>query len=161
MLKKALCYLVCLGMLCANGRAIAQTHQTHTVRTGSPRTISAAQVPQIFYQTAISGDLDQLKALKKQGLNLEQVDANGNTALCLAIIHNNQSAYKALIKAGASTSSKCAKLLYSYRLEPTSPPPPDKANATPAAPTAIKPADTIVPAVQNGVPVGVIAATSP
>ena len=120
MLRKALCYLVCLGMLCANGRAIAQTHQTHTVRTGSPRTISAAQVPQIFYQTAISGDLDQLKALKKQGLNLEQVDANGNTALCLAIIHNNQSAYKALIKAGASTSSKCAKLLYSYKLEPTS-----------------------------------------
>ena len=97
MLKKTICSVVCLGLVFGHFNAFAQT----------PTAIANS-----LYQAAANGDMKYIKSLKKQGFSIEQTDANGNTALCLAMLNNNQKAYKTLLKAGASKNAQCAKSIY-------------------------------------------------
>ena len=97
MLKKTICSVVCLGLVFGHFNAFAQT----------PTAIANS-----LYQAAANGDMKYIKSLKKQGFSIEQTDANGNTALCLAMLNNNQKAYKTLLKVGASKNAQCAKSIY-------------------------------------------------
>ena len=63
--------------------------------------------PDEIYRLALENKVTELKQLK----NIDLPDTSGNTALCRAKEENNQTAYRILLSAGASTNAPCMKKL--------------------------------------------------
>ena len=70
-----------------------------------------------IYQVATKGTMRALEALKQIGSNqLEIVDGQGNTALCLSVSNNDYRAFNLLKKAGASLRAPCIQKFSSAQL---------------------------------------------
>ena len=57
-------------------------------------------VASTFYRTASVEGIKGVQRLIKMGYKLEQTDSDGNTALCLASLYQNEAAFSVLIRAG-------------------------------------------------------------
>lgn len=64
-------------------------------------------VANAFYRAASLQGQKGVQRLLQRGYRLEQTDANGNTALCLASAYQDDAAFKVLLRAGASTRARC------------------------------------------------------
>lgn len=67
--------------------------------------------PQSFsqmYNLAAKGDVVSLKAAIRRGLNIDAVNENGDTALCVAVHNRNAKAYNTLRAAGAAPRPRCS-----------------------------------------------------
>lgn len=62
-----------------------------------------------FYENARRGNKGAILRLKRNGYSINSTDAQGNTALCLALQANNFDAYNLLKKNGADTNHECTK----------------------------------------------------
>ncbi len=60
-----------------------------------------------MYWMAAKGDVSALNAARARGLNIDSVNANGDTGLCLAARYRNQTAYRSFLRAGANPSHPC------------------------------------------------------
>ena len=71
--------------------------------------LAAEDAVEYIYGKAMLGDVDGLKDLVERGYSLESKNETGDTAYCLAIYRRNQTAIKALERAGANIKPRCIK----------------------------------------------------
>lgn len=96
-MNKATKFLCCsLAVLMAAGSAAAQW-------SGGNMTARS------FYENAKRGNKGAILRLKRNGYSINATDAQGNTALCLALQANNLDAYELLKKNGADANHECTK----------------------------------------------------
>ena len=60
-----------------------------------------------MYWMAAKGDVSALNSARARGLNIDSVNSNGDTGLCLAARYRNQTAYRSFLRAGANPSHPC------------------------------------------------------
>ena len=62
-----------------------------------------------FYESAARSNTRAISRMLNLGYSIDDVDANGNTALCVAIYKNNMAAARILKRYGANTRHPCVK----------------------------------------------------
>ncbi len=60
-----------------------------------------------MYWMAAKGDVSALNNARARGLNIDSVNSNGDTGLCLAARYRNRTAYRSFLRAGANPSHPC------------------------------------------------------
>ena len=74
--------------------------------------------PQSFeqlYAYAASGKVEVITNAVSRGMNIDSVNANGDTGLCVAAKRGNKRAYKSFLMAGANPSHQCTWNISGYR----------------------------------------------
>ena len=75
---------------------------------------AAGLAPEDFnrmYRLAQKGDVYALRASVQRGLNIDTVNAKGNTGLCIAIYRHDQRAYNTFRAAGANPRHPCTQMI--------------------------------------------------
>lgn len=74
--------------------------------------------PQSFnalYNLAAKGDVSAINNARSRGLDIDSVNANGDTGLCVAAKHKNKKAFKSFLQSGANPSHPCTWEIDDYR----------------------------------------------
>ena len=107
MRTRVISILLAASLLCFPAQAQYRSSRTIATRT-STRTVSQrTSGRQMIYQYAQNGNLRGLKALQSRGYALDVYDANGNSALCEAVLRKDKRAAETLIAAGANQNAPC------------------------------------------------------
>ncbi|MBP3545726.1 MAG: hypothetical protein J6K16_01165 [Alphaproteobacteria bacterium] len=70
-----------------------------------------------MYKIAADGDLASLMAASRRGLNLDALNRNGDTGVCVAIKKGDYKAYNTFIKAGAHEHPRCLNYISKSKLK--------------------------------------------
>ena len=60
-----------------------------------------------MYWMAAKGDVSSLNSARARGLNIDSVNANGDTGLCVAARYRNRTAFRSFLQAGANAHHPC------------------------------------------------------
>jgi len=74
--------------------------------------------PQSFnalYNLAANGDVSAINNARSRGLDIDSVNANGDTGLCVAAKRKNKKAFKSFLQSGANPSHRCTWEIDDYR----------------------------------------------
>lgn len=74
--------------------------------------------PQSFnalYDLAARGDVSAINNARSRGLDIDSVNANGDTGLCVAAKYRNRKAFKSFLQSGANPSHRCTWEIDGYR----------------------------------------------
>lgn len=74
--------------------------------------------PQSFnalYDLASRGNVSAINNARSRGLNIDSVNANGDTGLCVAAKYRNRKAFKSFLQSGANPSHRCTWEISGYR----------------------------------------------
>ena len=79
------------------------------LQTLSPQSFNA------LYDLASKGNVSAINNARSRGLNIDSVNANGDTGLCVAAKYRNRKAFKTFLQSGANPSHRCTWEIDGYR----------------------------------------------
>lgn len=69
----------------------------------------------LLYDMAARGEVSAINNARARGLNIDSVNANGDTGLCVAAKYRNKRAFKSFLQSGANPSHRCTWEIDGYR----------------------------------------------
>lgn len=82
---------------------------TITTSIANAQYADSTSLARTFYENARRSNSQALERMLRNGYPIDATDQNGNTALCIAMLQRNSSAFNTLKKYGANTNHSCVK----------------------------------------------------